>query len=67
MQNHNGNAVRIAALLDVNAVTVANIQHLLIKRINRFVKMGAWALLSYDFIHNHPISRVERTDHDAER
>jgi 2-polyprenyl-6-hydroxyphenyl methylase/3-demethylubiquinone-9 3-methyltransferase len=46
-------------------MTIANIQHTLIKRISGRVKMGAWALLSYDFVHIRPISLLNLTDHDT--
>ena len=67
VQHDNRDTIWISALFHVNAMTVADIQHTLIIGINRLVKMRTWALLSYDFIHNHPISRVDPSDHDAER
>jgi hypothetical protein len=46
MQNHHGDAMRVAALLDVNAVPVAHVDHALIERIDRRVKKFDCALLA---------------------
>lgn len=67
MQDDNRDSLGISTLLHIDTVAVANIQHPLIKGINGLVKMRTWALLSYDFVHKHPISRYETTDHNAER
>jgi hypothetical protein len=46
MQNHHGNAVRIAALLDIKAMPVAHVDHALIERIDRRIKKLDCALLA---------------------
>ena len=48
-------------------VTIADLQHPLIKRINRMIKMCCCALLPYDSVHVHPISRLDQTGYDARR
>ena len=34
MQNHNGTSVRVSALFDINAVTIAHLKHPLIVRVD---------------------------------
>jgi hypothetical protein len=46
MQNHHGNAMRIAALLDIKAMPVAHVDHALIERIDRRIKKLDCALLA---------------------
>ena len=46
VQHHHGNAMRIAALLDINAMPVTHVDHALIERVNRRVKKFDCALLA---------------------
>jgi hypothetical protein len=55
MQHHNGRAVWVSALLHINLVTFANIQHALIERVDRRKEMLHCALLARELIHKLPI------------
>ena len=52
MQNNNWLPIRVAALLDINFVAIPNIQHTLIERFDRRVKILDCALLVAVFIHH---------------
>jgi hypothetical protein len=38
MKDDYGNSLRVSALLDIDAMAVTNVQHTLIKRVNRRVE-----------------------------
>jgi hypothetical protein len=55
MQHDHRRAVGIAALLHVEVVPVAHIQHPLIERVDRREQMRRCALLAGELVHRHPI------------
>ena len=52
MDDDHGDAIGIAALLDIDAMCIANIKHPLIEGLDRRVKELDCALLACGFIHN---------------
>lgn len=55
MQHDHGRALRIAALFDMEMVTIANIQHTLVEGFDRRKKVIACALLARELVHTPPI------------
>jgi hypothetical protein len=48
-------ALGIAALLDIELVAIAHIQHPLVERVDRREQMCRCALLAGELVHRHPI------------
>jgi hypothetical protein len=55
MENDDRRAIGVAALLHVDLVPVAHIQHPLIERVDRREQMRRCALLAGELVHRHPI------------
>lgn len=51
MQHHDNLPVRIAALLNINLMTIANAHHPLIEGLDLRIKIRACALLTCDPVH----------------
>ena len=55
MQHDNGNARWVTALLNINPMPIADVQHALIERVERRIKIALVLTSIGDLVHNHPI------------
>ena len=55
MQHNDRRSIGVAALLDIDVMPIANVQHTLIEGIDRREKMGDCALLAGELVHATPI------------